>query len=106
MAKFYGTVQGNRGMVTRIGTQDIKASAQSWDGSVIMRLWYNANNELMVNLSVNEGSSNSGYTKFHNTFDKFNQLMNLVMSLGVDDTIKLLSEENKNREEIIGGKYE
>ena len=100
MAKFYGTVQGNRGMGSRLGTDEINVSAQSWGGSIITRLWYNANNELMVNLSINEGSSSSGDTKFHNTFDKFNQLMNLVMSLGVDDTIKLLSEENTNREEI------
>lgn len=67
MAKFYGTVQGSRGMATRIGTRNIKASAQSYDGSVITCLWYNNNNELMVNLAINEGSGNSGDTKFHNT---------------------------------------
>lgn len=97
MAKFYGTVQGNRGMGSRLGTEEIRTSAQSWDGSVITYLWYNDNKELMVNLSINKGSNNSGDTKFHNTFDKFNQLMDLVMSLGADDTIKLLLEENKKK---------
>ena len=100
MAKFYGTVQGNRGMGSRLGTQDIKASAQSYDGSVITRLWYNNNNELMINLAINGGLGSSGDTKFHNTFDRFNQLMNLVISLGVDDTINFLSEEKEKREEI------
>jgi len=40
MATFYGTIKGARGVATKTGTKasGIKVSAQSWGGSVIVRL--------------------------------------------------------------------
>lgn len=40
MSAFYGTLQGSRGQATRCGTRGsgIKASAQSWQGSIIVYL--------------------------------------------------------------------
>jgi hypothetical protein len=52
MAKFYGQVQGNRGAATRMGHQSIKASVQSYDGSVITELSYNKEGQLLVDVSV------------------------------------------------------
>lgn len=41
MSEFYGTLQGNRGPATRQGSKDsgIHAAAQSWEGSVSVRLF-------------------------------------------------------------------
>jgi len=41
MAVYYGTLKGNRGEVNRQGTKEsgIKATAQSWDGSVSVRFF-------------------------------------------------------------------
>ena len=41
MSKFYGTVIGaSQTCATRRGYHDMRAAAQSYDGSVIVRLWY------------------------------------------------------------------
>lgn len=72
MAKFYGQVGGNRGVATRTGSSNIKASVQSWDGSASLELRYGSNNELMVRLSVAEGESSSyGKTVFDGSFKEF-----------------------------------
>ena len=39
MAKFFGTVQGGRGKATRLGHSDLKATAQSYDGSIVTQLY-------------------------------------------------------------------
>jgi hypothetical protein len=41
MSTFYGSLQGNRGEATRAGSRDsgIRASVQSWHGSVISKLY-------------------------------------------------------------------
>ncbi len=41
MSKFYGQINGGRGTATRTGHQGIRASVQSYDGSVITELTYN-----------------------------------------------------------------
>lgn len=56
MAKFYGTLQGNRGEATRCGTDRIDVSAQSWDGSVIVSLWYKED-DLMVRIETSKRST-------------------------------------------------
>lgn len=72
MAKFYGQVGGNRSVATRTGTRNIKASVQSWDGSAILDLRYNSDEELMIRLSVAEGESSSyGKTIFDGSFKEF-----------------------------------
>ena len=59
MSTFYGCVQGNRGSVTRVGSRasGFKASAQSYDGSVVTYLSYNDNGDLMVEIGVSDSSS-------------------------------------------------
>lgn len=71
MSSFYGQVQGTaQTLATRRGSKDIKVSAQSWNGSVIIRMYYDDAGELSVELSVAEGSSFYGYTKFSGTLNE------------------------------------
>lgn len=63
MSKFYGTLDdpySSRGIATKCGHKSIKACAQSYDGSVITELKYDENDNLVVNISTNEGSSTYG----------------------------------------------
>lgn len=73
MSTFYGMIQGNRGSVTRGGSRasGFKASAQSYNGSVITYLSYNDEDELMVEICVSEGSSSYGSQIFYGTFDEY-----------------------------------
>lgn len=70
MSAFYGTVVGNaKTEATRRGHKDIKVSAQSWNGSVTTRLYYNGD-DLNVELQISDGSSTTGYTYFNGTIDE------------------------------------
>lgn len=72
MAKFYGQINGGRGTATRVGTRNIRASVQSYDGSASLELTYNNNNELMVRVSIAENESSSyGKTIFYGSFNEF-----------------------------------
>jgi hypothetical protein len=73
MSAFYGCVQGNRGAATRGGSRasGFKSTAQSYDGSVITRLSYNNEDELMVTIEVSDYSSPYGTTIFTGTFDEY-----------------------------------
>ena len=73
MAKFYGSIQGNRGAATRMGHQSIKASVQSYDGSVITELSYNDEGQLLVDVSVakDESTAYRGTRLFYGTLDEF-----------------------------------
>lgn len=75
MSTFYATIHGNRGSATRQGSRvsGIKAAAQSWNGSVITELNYNDKDELMVDVSVSDGSSSYGSRIFYGTFEEFKQ---------------------------------
>ena len=72
MATFYGSIKGGRGEATRCGTKNsgIKASVQSWNGSVISELSY-AEDRLMVRVSTSTGSSSLGTQIFYGTFEEF-----------------------------------
>ena len=72
MATFYGSIKGSRGEATRCGTKNsgIKASVQSWNGSVISELSYDED-KLMVRVSTSTGSSSLGTQIFYGTFDEF-----------------------------------
>lgn len=59
MAKFYGNLQGGRGMVTRTGTRHVAASVRSWGGSLTVRLT-EVNGETVAELQVTEGSAIGG----------------------------------------------
>ena len=66
MSKFYGQVSGaSNTTASRRGHQDIAVSAQSWNGSLQTRLFYNNDNELMVDLSYSPDSSFYGKTIFN-----------------------------------------
>jgi hypothetical protein len=77
MAKLYGSIQGCRGAATRCGTSLMKASVQSYDGSVITYMSYdkNQNNpkeeKLMVEVCVSDCSSAYGNRIFYGTFEEF-----------------------------------
>lgn len=67
MSAFYGTVTGySKTIASRRGYHDIKVSAQSWNGSVITRLYY-SEDKLMVDIQIAEDSSANGYTVFCGT---------------------------------------
>lgn len=71
MSKFYGTLEGaGKTAATRRGFTSIKASAQSWDGSVQTELTYEEDT-LMVRVSTDKGSSSYGSTIFYGTFEEF-----------------------------------
>ena len=68
MSKFYGQVFGQASTTaSRRSSKDIEVSAQSWDGSLITKLYYNDAEELMVNLEHSDTSSTSGRVLFRGT---------------------------------------
>lgn len=80
MSRFYGTLQGNRGAVTRTGSQDITAAAQSYDGSIITQLSYDKNNHLEVRISISDGSSSGGWGSdeiFRGSLDEFKKRLSV-----------------------------
>ena len=73
MAKFYGTVTGNSSTATRTGSTQsgIRASVQSWEGSVITALSYNGD-DLMLQVSWAEDSrATMGHHLFYGTLAEF-----------------------------------
>ena len=70
MAKFYGQVSGERSAATRIGHHKIKASCQSYDGSVITELTYKED-KLTVDVSVADCSSAYGKRIFYGTLEEY-----------------------------------
>lgn len=86
MSKFYATIEGNRQPKTCGGSANsgIRASAQSWTGSVIINMDYRANEDntedLYVRVGTNDGSSSYvGWSspEFRGTFAEFKQLLQL-----------------------------
>lgn len=68
MSRLYGAIQGSRGPATRCGTDEIKVSAQSWEGSVIVRMTEAKNEaEPTVRVEISDGSSTYGDTVFRGT---------------------------------------
>ena len=73
MASFYGEVRGNRGIAYRVGSRasGIKVSAQSFNGSIIVKLDYNEAGELIAKISVDKtDSANCGDTIFRGTIEE------------------------------------
>ena len=71
MSKFYGQINGGRGTATRTGHHNIRAAAQSYDGSVITELTYNDEGKLMVDVSTDDYSTSYGRRIFYGTFEEF-----------------------------------
>lgn len=73
MSHFYSTIKGNRGTANRCGSKDsgIMAAAQSWHGSVIVRLTYNEETGCdMVDIEISDESSTHGKSVFFGTFEE------------------------------------
>lgn len=71
MAKFYGTIQGNRGVATKTGSKNMLAAVRSYDGSVITNLYYNDKDELSIRIDIEEDSTSYGqHTYFNGTVDE------------------------------------
>jgi hypothetical protein len=74
MARFYGQVYGQaRTEASRRGSRDIKVSAQSWNGSVITYLEYDENDQLVVDISISDGSSSYGNTYFRGSLEELKE---------------------------------
>lgn len=58
MAKFYGQVEGSaQTIATRRGSDHIRSSVQSWNGSVITSLRYDNQGALVVQIGIANNSS-------------------------------------------------
>lgn len=82
MSTFYGLVEGNRSAATRGGSKasGFRSSCQSWDGSVVTYMHYNDENQLIVRVGTNDGSScctDWNSPDFVGTFDEFKELLQL-----------------------------
>lgn len=77
MSKYYGQVKGMSNTVaSRRGSEasGIKASVQSYDGSVIVRMT-NVGGKNMVDIEMAEGSDFSGKSFFYGTMDELKQAL-------------------------------
>lgn len=73
MSAFYGQVEGQaKTIASRRGSANshIKASVQSWNGSIITELYY-VGDELCIEVQHADGSAFRGYTIFDGTMDDF-----------------------------------
>jgi hypothetical protein len=57
MARFYGTVQGNRGEASRLGTTALMAKASGWHIGGIVYMGINSDGEDSAQLVLTSGSS-------------------------------------------------
>ena len=70
MSKFYGQVIGQAATVaSRRGADNIRASVQSLDGSLAMRMYYDKGGALMVDVEYDTGSGAYGETIYRGTVD-------------------------------------
>lgn len=77
MSQFYGTLESDKGVTTRAGYRYIRASAQSWEGSVTVEL-----HENMVSIDVQKGSGTGGRRVLSMTLEKLLQVEGLVLKKG------------------------
>lgn len=72
MSKLYGSLQGNRSEVTKCGSKNsgIRASVQSWDGSLCTFMDLDENDTPIVEIQINSGSSCYGKTYFRGTLEE------------------------------------
>lgn len=75
MAKYYGTVKGNRGAATRIGSSSsgLMASAQSWNGSLIAYVHDGDGDEPIFDIEISNGSSACGSRVFSGTLSELKE---------------------------------
>lgn len=85
MAKTYMTGWGMRGERTARGGRDgCGAAVQSWEGSICIRNWYNDEEQLLVRIGTNDGSScytDWNSNDFTGTFQEFKALLKLAADI-------------------------
>jgi len=89
MATFYGQVAGSaRTRGTRVGSfaSDIRASVQSWNGSVTTRLYYDKGEQLCIEVEHSEGSKFGGCAVFDGTVTEFVETLREAMRKDADGT--------------------
>lgn len=102
MATFYGQVEGQAQTVAaRRGSENsgIRASVQSWNGSVITRLWYDDDGILWVRVSPTEGSrfcSDGRLPEFWGTFDELIECFDLWKNRNVVEVPAITVEYNEH----------
>lgn len=74
MSTFYGQVKGNAvSYGTRTGTakSGIKSTVQSWQGSIITSMYYDAAGQLRVSVEVSQTSNCWGTPIFDGTMEEY-----------------------------------
>lgn len=81
MSKTYASLTGARSTLTQRGFADgVRVSAQSYDGSIVVRNWYDDDGKLYVRVGTNDGSSccsDWNSEDFNGTFEDFKALLKL-----------------------------
>lgn len=73
MARFYGTVQGNRGSASRLGHYSLSVDARSYAGSVIVRMSVHDDVDFVfIGLGVGSTSQHSTRLYYGPVADLFN----------------------------------
>ena len=100
MSKFYGMVRGNRGAATRGGSANsgFKATAQSFDGSVITCLDYDKNNNLKVSIELSDYSNTYGDVAFSGTFEELKESMKLLQEIKEGKVSVVRHREKSNKQ--------
>ena len=75
MAKYYGTIKGNRGAATRIGSSSsgLMAAARSWNGSLIAYVHDGEGDEPVFDIEIANGSSACGRRVFSGTLSELKE---------------------------------
>ena len=67
MSRFYASIQGHRGAVTRQGHKDIEGHIRGWDLGVNVRGYITESGEDAFDVSVTGGSNRNSREKFITT---------------------------------------
>ncbi len=97
MSKFYGQIQGQATTIaSRRGSANshIKASVQSYDGSIITELYYGDDDELRIRVEHAEGSSFSGHPIYDGTVDGMVLALHSAWYSDTSEFVADLEEEN------------
>lgn len=75
MSRFYGQVISDIAQTnaTRRASEDIKVSCQSWNGSVISKMYYDKKDELIIEIYIDDGSSSTGDLYFKGNLEKLKE---------------------------------
>ena len=96
MSKFYATIQGQAGEATRRGSASsgIRASVQSWNGSVITRLDEIDDKEILI-IETSKDSKSCGDRVFKGSIKQFENIMEAVNRLGNQKALEILNGGNR-----------